>query len=534
MTLNDYLVGIHWHDVIIVGAGHNGLVAALFLARKGLKVLVLEETSAIGGAARTERPFASAPELAASTGAHLLGLMPPELLAKMEIELPLVRRDPHTLLPTTGDRYVTFGSNAAQTRDELVRFASEADAKAHEAMQAELSALRDDLARTWLEAPLSIEETAERYVRKPLQRAFIDLCRKPAGDYLARWGFQSELLQSMYAAVAGLPGTGDPWTTPGTGMSFLVQSMGRLPDSGGAWMVVRGGLGTVPRMIADEAIRLGVSVETEAKVGQIVVEGGVAKGVVLKDGTMHHATAIVCNADPFRMRELVGRSLLPADYNARLDGYRKDGGAMKVNLALVGLPELACWPRGAYRQKGFGATTHFLPETNARAASAAAYASVARGALPEAPSIQVYLHPTLDPSTQDHEGRTSAALFVQPVPYELAGTTWDAEESTYVKHLLALCDRFAPKMSSLVVDAFALHPAKIEQHFGITRGHVHHIDNGFGFADRLPYTTPVQGLYSCSAGTHPAGSVIGAAGHNAAMRVLEDLGKASRRPPPID
>jgi len=114
---------------------------------------------------------------------------------------------------------------------------------------------------------------------------------------------------------------------------------------------------------------------------------------------------------------------------------------------------------------------------------------------------------------------------VQWVPYELKGTTWEKEEARYVRHLLSLCDRFAPGTSDLVVDTFPLHPQKIEQHFGITRGHIHHVDNAFGFTDRVPYRTPVGGLYAASAGCHPAGSVMGAAGHNAALRVLKDLGR---------
>ena len=154
------------------------------------------------------------------------------------------------------------------------------------------------------------------------------------------------------------------------------------------------------------------------------------------------------------------------------------------------------------------------------------FARVQRGELDPFPTIEWYIHTTVDPTLRDLDGNHNSALFVQWVPYELEGTTWEAEEAKYVKQLLSICDRFAPGTSDLVVDTFPLHPKKVEQHFGIRMGHIHHVDNGFGFADRLPYPTPVPGLYSCSAGTHPAGSVIGCAGHNAAQRVLRDLGKA--------
>ena len=152
-----------------------------------------------------------------------------------------------------------------------------------------------------------------------------------------------------------------------------------------------------------------------------------------------------------------------------------------------------------------------------------AFADVGAGRLPRFPTIEWYVHTTVDPSLRDAQGHHNSALFVQWVPYELAGTSWEVEEEPYVRHLLGICDRFAPGTSALVADTFALTPRKIEQHFGISRGHIHHVDNAFGFADRLPYATPIAGVYSCSAGCHPAGSVIGAAGHNAAERVLRDL-----------
>ena len=148
------------------------------------------------------------------------------------------------------------------------------------------------------------------------------------------------------------------------------------------------------------------------------------------------------------------------------------------------------------------------------------------GKLPEFPAIEWYFHTPIDPTLKDAEGHHNSALFVQWVPYTLAdGKRWEDEEPRYVKHLLSICDRFAPGTSDCVIDTFTLSPPGIEKHFGITRGHIHHVDNSFGFNERVPYRLGRAGLYSCSSGTHPGGSVIGAAGHNAAMAVLKDLGR---------
>src|SRR5258708_7508657 len=231
-------------DVVVVGAGHNGLVAALLLARRGLDVLVLEEKEVVGGAARTEHPFGRAPGLAASTGAYLLGLMPPELLRKLGISLPLLRRDPHYFLPTTGKRYLLFGSNAAAMKEQFLAFFSEQDFRANQALQAEIARIREDVAPTWLAEPLSIEDTAAKFLRPPLRQALAVLCRKPVGRYLERFGFRSDLRKSMDAATDRFSGLNGDWDTPGTGMNFLVHNMRRLPGSEGTGIVVKCGCGT--------------------------------------------------------------------------------------------------------------------------------------------------------------------------------------------------------------------------------------------------------------------------------------------------
>jgi phytoene dehydrogenase-like protein len=219
---------------------------------------------------------------------------------------------------------------------------------------------------------------------------------------------------------------------------------------------------------------------------------------------------------------MVGSDNLPPAYNAKLDGYRKPGSTFKLNLALKGLPTFTCLPE----DKGqYGPTIHLLPDEDVVMRSLGdSFRAVQNGELPEFPAIEWYIHTTIDPTVKDADGHHSSALFVQWVPYDLKGTTWEQEEQRYARHLLSICDRFAPGTSDLVADMMVLHPQSIERYFGITLGHIHHVDNSFGFADRLPYAQPVAGLYSCSAGTHPAGSVIGCAGHNAAQRVLKDLG----------
>jgi phytoene dehydrogenase-like protein len=513
------------YDVLVVGAGHNGLVAALCAARAGLSVLVIERANVIGGATRTEYPFARAPELPHSTGAYLLGLMPPELLQKLELKIPLLRRDPHYFLPREQQGYLLFGSDQAELERQFVQFFSGADFEAHLKLQAELAALRRDIAPTWLEQPYSIEETAERYVRPELRQTFVRLCRGSVGEYLERFGFESDLVKAMYAVTDGFSGLYGGYDTPGTGMNFLIHNMCRLPGSDGTWMIVEGGMGTVARVLADALHRHGGKIVVAEPVASVIVEGGTARGVVLEDGSEIVARAVLVNADPFRLQALVGQARLPAEYNAKLSSLKRPGSTFKLNLALERAPSFRCLKAHG---PAFGPTIHLLPqEQSVLAELERGFRSVQNGTLADFPSIEWYMHSTVDRSLTDAQGRISSAFFVQWVPYQLADGSWEVEAERYARRLLEIADRFAPGTSALVSDWQILHPQKIEQHFGITHGHIHHIDNGFGFADRMPHRTPIAGLYSASAGTHPAGSVIGCAGYLAAEECLRDLGVSS-------
>jgi phytoene dehydrogenase-like protein len=513
-------------DVAIIGAGHNGLVAAVMLARRGLKVTVFEEKDTVGGAAKTEYPFAKAPKLGISSGAYLLGVMQPELIAKLRAKFTLIRRDPHYFLPTTDRRYLLFGSDVQAMHQQFSAFFSEKDWRAHQALTQEIGQIREDLAPSWLEEPLSLHDTAEKYLRPDLREAFIDLVTRPVEHYLARFGFASELLLAMYAVTDGFPGLSGGFGTPATGMNFLIHNMCRLPGSDGTWMIVQGGMGSIAKELARLATEARALLWTGAGVRRITTHGGQVTGVVLQDGREIQTTVVISNADPFRMRALVGQEKFPQAFNAKLDNFKRPGTTLKVNLALDRLPTFTCLPKDCGQHH---ATIHLLPQVqDVISHIRKGYAQVQAGELADFPPIEWYMHTPADPTLQDDQGRHNSAFFVQWVPYELKDKSWDEEEDRYVKHLLSIADRFAPGFSTSVVDVFSLTPKKIEQHFGISYGHIHHVDNTFGFDQRMPYATPIAGLYSCSAGCHPAGSVIGSAGHNAAMRVLKDLGVRPR------
>ncbi|MEV0392941.1 phytoene desaturase family protein [Polymorphospora rubra] len=521
-------------DVVVVGAGHNGLVSAVLLARAGLDVVVLEAAPIVGGAARTERPFAKVPGLGHSTGSYLLGLMPPELIAELGVDIPVLRRDPHYFLPTpggAGSPYLLFGSDRAATRAQMAAFFSPADIAADDAMQAELAALREDLAPAWLAEPSAVEETAQRYVRPALRQVFVDLVRGSVADYLARFEFRSELLVAMYAVTDGLSGLNAGPDDPGTGHNFLVHNMCRLPGADGTWMIAQGGMGTVSRTFADAARAAGARIFTDTPVSSVTVDGGAASGVVLSDGRTVGARVVLGACDPYRLIDLVPDGALPAELTGRMAAVRRPGSTLKINLALSGLPRFACLPADA--PSPFGSTIHLLPGSaslvgdgageSPMTALRAMWADVQAGRLPEEPTMEWYLHTTVDPSLQDAAGHHSSALFVQSVPYELADGTWADALPSYVDKLLAVCERYAPGTGDLVADMMPLPPPGIEEHFGISGGHIHHVDNTVSFTDRMPYATGLDGLYAGSAGCHPAGSVIGAAGHNAAKRILADL-----------
>jgi len=212
------------------------------------------------------------------------------------------------------------------------------------------------------------------------------------------------LVKAMYAVTDGFSGLFGGYDSPGTGMNFVIHNMCRLPGGNGTWMIVEGGMGTIARVLADGLARHGGRIVVGEPVQSIVLEGGVARGVVLQDGSELRARAVLVNADPFRMQQLIGEMNLPTAYNARLATMKRPGSTFKLNLALEKAPRFRCLPETEQRQ--FGPTIHLLPdEGSVLAELERGWQAVQRGQLADFPSIEWYMHSTIDPSLSDGQGR---------------------------------------------------------------------------------------------------------------------------------
>lgn len=502
-------------DVLIVGGGLNGLACALFLGRAGLSVQVLDDRAIVGGIHRTEFPFAKAPRLPTFTGAHRVGFVPPALSGQLGVALPLKLRDPSVFVPSKAPgQFLLAGGGHAGLRAAV----DARDAAGLASMHAELDAIGQDLAVVWIAAPMAFDEIRERYVRAELREAFTTLVRGSFAEYVARFDIHSNTLKTLLAADA-LAGSFCSWDTPGSAAPLLVR------HCAGDDAIPSGGMAVIARTFADAAKAAGVVFHTGTAVTQILVEGNAAGGVVLDDGRILRAGAVVSSADPWRLRALISPAQLSADYMRRMDAWVRPGGITKLLVAFADLPTFACLPedRGQHR-----ATTFLLPEDGVRGLGRA-FADANAGRIPSESPIELVFPNRTDAQLKDPDGRESASLLVPWTPYDVAGSSWAAEEERFTNALLDRLDEFAPGSRASVVDAVLLHPKKLETHFGVTRGHLNHVDDTVLFGDRLPPTTPISGLYTCGRGCGPAAGVVGVAGLNAARRVLADLELALER-----
>jgi phytoene dehydrogenase-like protein len=479
-------------DVAIIGAGHNGLVAAAYLARAGLTVEAFERREIVGGACVTEELW---PGVRASPAAYTLSLLRAEIVRELELAQHGLRvevHDPYLFAPFPDGRRVVTWSEPQRTHAQIAEDWSQADADAY------LSWARARDAAAARARPLMLEPPdRERW----LEAVGEQLLDGAVADELA--GIPSEPVRVPFA-LQGLIGTLAGPSDPGTSFVGFYHDLGDAAGPPGAWGFARGGMGAVTRALRSAADAAGASVRVEAPVERVLVEDGAAAGIVLEGGEEVRTRAVVSNADPLRTAALAGVE--------SPDGWRQAGPVVKVMLLLDGLPDFPAWPGGdAWRGAiDLGFTLDDLER-------AAADARAGRPA--EAPWIEAASQTTVDP-TLAPEGKHVLSLFCQCFPPDAdAGAAADAA----IARFALVC----PELPDRIVERLALGPRELEARFGITGGHIFHgemlpgqlLENRI---DRRAFGG-IEKLYLGGSGAHPGGAVTGAPGYLAARAVIEDL-----------
>jgi phytoene dehydrogenase-like protein len=528
-------------DVIVVGAGHNGLTAGAVLARAGLATLVVERRDVAGGCCVTEE---IAPGCRASTTSYIASMLRPEVIRELQLGrhgLRMIPCEPSVQVALDDGEVLAAWSDTARTAAEIRRF-SPADARAFLAADRELRALAARLQPLFMKLPPDTRATGLRGYRELLRLGrSLRGVRGTELDGLTRLltgslgQFIDARLESPQARALLLANNlygkhGGPYQ-PGTliGLAFHLLSGGEQAEQG-FFGHVMGGMGAISDAIASAGRAAGMQVATGAPVARILVRGGRAAGIALEDGTEVEAGTVLSGADPKRtFLGLIDAGELPEDFRAAVGGIKMDGPCGKVNLVLDAEPRVRGMPQDA--DPGRRALFTLPP---ALAVADACYDRAKRGELADAEElfIDCVVASNVDGSLAP-PGRHVMTCFVQYLPYRLAAGTWDGARDELGDRVLARIGEFAPNVSAAVVARQVLTPLDLERDYGLTEGNIFHGDIS---PDQLfhmrpvpgwaRYATPVERLYLCGAGAHPGGGVTGAPGYNAARRVLADLRRA--------
>jgi phytoene dehydrogenase-like protein len=531
-------------DAIVVGGGHNGLTAAAYLARAGLRTLVLERRPLLGGACVTEELW---PGYRISRAAYVAGLLRPAVVRELGLEargLRLIPRRPaSSFTPLPDGRGLLLGPDRRAACESIRRF-SPRDAEAWpryeaflegaaRAIEALLDVPPPDPAQlTARDLPPLLRVAGRLLARRRELPRLAALLLGPARPALESW-FESEPLLGTLATDALIGAFAGP-SSPGTGYVLLHHVMGESCGERGVWAYVAGGMGGFAEALARAARDAGAELRTGVTVARIQVEGGRARGVVLEDGSALEARAVVSGADPRRtFLDLVGEASLPPDFVRGVRSIDVRSPVVKINLALDRLPAFRGRPSPAVGGPAPEHTGTIHVGAQDLAALEASFTAAAGGALPERPMIELTLPSSLDPALAP-PGRHVASLFVQHAP-DLPAATWEGLREPFADRVLALLDEVAPGFSASVLHREVLAPPDLERVFGLSGGNIFHAALGL---DRLlclrplpgwgRYRTPVADLYLCGAGTHPGGGVMGACGRNAAGELLRDRGLRRR------
>ncbi|HWB82637.1 MAG TPA: NAD(P)/FAD-dependent oxidoreductase [Bryobacteraceae bacterium] len=521
------------YDAIIIGGGHNGLVAAAYLARAGRKVVVLERREQVGGCAVTEEIW---PGFRVSTGAYLTSLLQERIVR--ELDLPrygyqVDAKDPAFFSAFPDGRRFFMWQDRARTLEEIAAF-SRHDAEAYPAYEDQLERISQVVEGLLLTTPPQFPPRGAgdffeylklaarlRHLSARDTVALVKIFTQSAADFLDEW-FESEQVKVTLATDGVIGANGGP-RSPGTAYILLHHCMGGVSGHRGLWGFVRGGMGAVSEAIAGAARAAGAEIRTQSAVEKVLVRNGRASGVALSNGDELSASAIASNLDPkVTFLRLLDPRDLESGFVEAIRHYRIEGTSCKINLALSGLPEFTVCPGAPGPQHR--ATMHICPsiEYVERAWDDAKY-----GRPSERPLLEMTIPTMYDPSLAP-AGRHVMGIFLQYAPYSLHDATWDELREPFADRVISLIEEYAPNIRSIILERQVLTPLDLERRFGITGGNIFHgemsLDQMFVMrpvAGWARYRTPVRALYLCGSGAHPGGGVMGAPGYNCAREMLK-------------
>jgi phytoene dehydrogenase-like protein len=528
----------HSYDAVIIGAGHNGLVCAFYLARAGMKVRIVERRDVVGGAAVTEEFH---PGFRNSVASYTVSLLQPKVIADMGLAdhgYRVIERPISNFLPQEDGGYLKLGGGMERTQAEFARF-SQHDADVlpayYDALEDVAEVLRDlalkvppnmgEGFRTLLTAAMQGRKMAGLPIEK--QRDVLDLFTKSARSLLDGW-FESEAVKAAFGFDAVVGNYASP-DTPGSAYVLLHHVFGEVNGKKGAWGHSVGGMGAITQIMAKVCRAHGVDISLESPVDRVLVDGKKAVGIRLESGEEIAATRVIANVGP---RLLYGRMVdsadLPADFGRRIKGYKAGSGTFRMNVALSELPRFTCLPEaGEHHQSGIiiAPTLDYMDR---------AFTDAKAFGWSKAPIVEMLIPSTVDDSLAP-PGQHVASLFCQQFAPELPpsadGTPrdWDAEEGAAADTIIDTVEAHAPGFRASILGQQILSPKGLERKFGLIGGDIMHghmsLDQLWSARPMLGhggYRGPIENLYMCGAGTHPGGGVTGAPGHNAAEVVLAD------------
>jgi phytoene dehydrogenase-like protein len=509
-------------DVLIVGAGHNGLVTANYLADAGLGVTVVERRARVGGATVTEELV---PGFRSSSCSYVVGLLHPRILKELE----LARYGLHLYQTDVGDtnlladgRHLTLWHDLGATLREL-EDGSRGESERYVQLGLRLERFAQLVGPWLMQTPPQLSEVVARFEAAGELELFREFFTLSITDLLDRY-LRHDLLKGLLSFLGLVSAWGGP-RTPGWTFLYGHHSIGEYEGRMGQYAFPRGGMGALAEALASRARARGVEIRTDAPVDRILVDGGKVHGVLLSSGEELPAPVVASGADPRRtFLGLVDPKELPADFTSAIANMDFRGSMARVHIALDGLPDFVGCESGA--------GPHYRGLTLLGAETARferSWEAEQRGAIPDDFAIEFVVQSVHD-DTLAPEGKHMMMTGVQQLPFELADGTWDDHRAAFTDRVIDVLSQYAPRLREHVIDTHTITPLDLEREYGLTGGNIFHGAMTFGqvFGARpalgwSDYRTPIGGLYLCGSGAHPGGGVMGVPGRNAAQAIAADL-----------